>query len=76
MRALHHIATMAPREALAPHRALLLHAAMRTVTAADTRVWPAAAPAMCRLVVALEGKWWLTVYAFWFGHACWVQWYR
>lgn len=56
MRALHHIATAAPREALAPHWPLLLHAAVRAVTAADVRVWPAAAPAMCRLVVALEGK--------------------
>jgi hypothetical protein len=57
MRVLHHIADAAPPTALAPHRLLLHHAAVRAVTAADARVWPAAAPAMCRLVVALEGKW-------------------
>lgn len=52
---MHHLAEVAPQEDLAWHKALLLDAAIRAVTAADERVWPAAAPAMCRLVVALEG---------------------
>ena len=55
MWALHHLAAVAPPAALARHRELLLDAAVRGVAAADERLWPAAAPAACALIVALEG---------------------
>ena len=53
--ALHHIATAAPPPTLAFHRELLLDTAVRSVTGADERAWPAAAPAACALVIAVEG---------------------
>lgn len=56
MWALHHLAAAAPADALAWHRDLLADTAVRMVSTADERVWPAAAPAACRLAVAVEGK--------------------
>ncbi len=56
MWALHHLAAAKPADALAWHRELLVDTAVRMVSTADERVWPAAAPAACRLVVAVEGK--------------------
>ena len=53
--ALQHIAESASADDLRGSRELLADTAKRVVTGADERVWPAAAPAACTLVTAVEG---------------------
>lgn len=53
--ALQHIAESASARDLHWSRELLADTAKRVVTGADERVWPAAAPAACALMIAIEG---------------------